>query len=214
MSQFKQEDEQWQAFKAWWQKYGTAILSVTLVGVVAWSGWTYWQNQKLSQAMQGSATFEMVQAQAQQGQLGEVLRDAKRFMQAQPESPYAAAIAFLIGQNHFDQAEYDQALSQYDWVVKQTPDASLRLIAHLRASQVYLQQGAYAKAQSQLDQVKLTQYGALQQAQWHLMQADIAWAQSQWPKAKQSLEKVLSFPGVPDGVSKLAQMKLSDLAGV
>ncbi|KUJ71440.1 tetratricopeptide repeat protein [Thiomicrospira sp. WB1] len=213
MSRYNDDDEQLQALKAWWQKNGTWLLSGVLVVVVAWSGWTYWQNHQLSKAMQGSAMFELVQAQAQQDQIGEILRDAKQFLAEQPESPYATGIALILGKHYFDQAAYDDALAQYDWVIRHSPDASLSLVASLRSAKVALQQGNPASAQAYLDAVSLKALAPEEKANYHFMAGEVAMAQQAPDQARTHYESVLSVTGLPDGLKNLTRLKLSDLAG-
>lgn len=214
MSRYNDDDEQLQALKAWWQKNGTWLLSGVLVVVIAWSGWTYWQNHQLSKAMQGSAMFEMVQAQAQQNQVGEVLREAKSFVAEQPQSPYSTGIALILAKYHFDQQAYDQALAQYDWIQTHSEDTSLKLVAALRSAKVALQQGRLSEAQDFLAAIPVDELAPLEQANYHFVAGDVAMQHEAHEEAKTHYQKVLSVSGLTDGLENLTRLKLSDLAGI
>ncbi|HHS99638.1 MAG TPA: tetratricopeptide repeat protein, partial [Thiomicrospira sp.] len=62
MSRYETEEEQIEAFKSWWKKNGTQLLSAILVVVLVFSGWRYWTNTKYVESVNASSTYELLQA--------------------------------------------------------------------------------------------------------------------------------------------------------
>ena len=62
------EQEQIDQLRAWWAKYGTAVLTVLVVAMAVLGGWRGWQWYETSQAVQARGYFEALEeAGRQQG---------------------------------------------------------------------------------------------------------------------------------------------------
>lgn len=212
MSRLETEDEQVQALKDWWKKNGTSLLSGVLVIVLGWSGWTYWENNRIAQASNASAIFEVMQMKSSQNQLGDVLRDGLKLMEDQPESPYSSAVALMIAKYHFDKNEMDQAIENYQWVEQNTTDHSLKFIAQTRLVSVLIQADKLADAEKVLASVSVDTLSAGEQANLDYRMAELAIAQHAFEEAQTRLTKVIENTSAPANIANLARLKLDDLA--
>lgn len=212
MSRYQTEEEQVEAFKQWWNKNGTQLLSAILVVVIAVSGWRYWTNTQYVESANASAMYELLQMRSQQGQFGEVSREALKLMQEQPDSPYAAAAAMLHAKYSFEKGEKDEAINNLNWVSQNATDNSLKNIAQLRIARIYLDNQQFDKAAEQLKAMPATQLTAVQQANYDYVSGLLALQQGDTAKAQQAFKAVVDNSETEKSLLGLAQIQLDDLA--
>lgn len=212
MSRNDTDDEQVEVIKQWWQKNGTQLLSGILVVVLAWSGWTYWQNTQLNKGLKASAMFEMLQIRQQQGSFGEAMREGLTLMEEQPDSPYSAGIALMVAKHYFENDKLDLAVENYQWVIDHAPDASLKFIAQSRLLTLYSDQQSFDKAQQVLATINEASLSAAEKANLAFYQAELAFNQGDLTAAKAGYQSVVDNQAAVDAVQNMASIKLADLA--
>jgi predicted negative regulator of RcsB-dependent stress response len=127
-----QEQEQLDAFKAFWKQYGNLItwtLVLALGAYAGWNGWQYWQGQ---QGMKAGAMFEELDKAAAAGDVertGRILGDLKA---QYPGTTFAQHAALLAAQVQFDKGQADAAKASLSWVADTSRDEALKTIARLR----------------------------------------------------------------------------------
>ncbi|KUJ74774.1 hypothetical protein AVO42_05125 [Thiomicrospira sp. XS5] len=213
MSRYETDEEQVAALKSWWKKNGTQLLSGILVIVLAWTGWTYWSNAKLAEAMNASAVFEVMQSKQQQGALGDVLRDGLKLMEEQPSSPYSSGVALMIAKHYFEEGNMDKAVENYNWVVEHAPGQAIQFIAQLRLVELYIQKKEFGAAQTTLNTVATDSLSPIEKGSFDFQSAELALAEGEVDQAKTAFQKVLDNNDAPQGLHNLARLKLDDLAG-
>lgn len=213
MSRYETDEEQVEAIKSWWKKNGTQLLSGILVIVLAWTGWTYWQNSQMTKALNASAVFEVMQAKQNQNALGDVLRDGLKLMEEQPDSPYASGVALMIAKHYFEEDAFDKAIENYQWAIDHAPDQSIKLIAQLRLVTVYVQENMFGKANQVLEGVDRNVLSSAEKGNYDFQVAELALTEGKISEAKEAYNRVLSNADAPESVQNLAQLKLADLAG-
>ncbi|MEO5734746.1 MAG: tetratricopeptide repeat protein [Rubrivivax sp.] len=127
-----QEQEQLDAFKAFWNKHGNLItwaLVLVLVVYASWNGWNYWQRQK---AQQAGAMFEeldravIVGDAAKAGRIFTDLRD--RF----PGTAYAEQAGLAAASVQAANGQADAARESLRWVADHAAQDDIKTIALLR----------------------------------------------------------------------------------
>lgn len=212
MSRNEIDDEQVEVIKQWWQKNGTQLLSGILVVVLAWSGWTYWQNTQLNEGLKASAMFEMLQIRQQQGSFGEAMREGLTLMEEQPDSPYSTGIALMVAKHYFENDKLDLAVENYQWVIDHAPDASLKFIAQSRLLTLYSDQQSFDKAQQVLANINEASLSNAEKANLAFYQAELAFNQGDLTAAKAGYQSVVDNQAAVDAVQNMASIKLADLA--
>jgi predicted negative regulator of RcsB-dependent stress response len=211
MSRYDGDQEQLEAIKAWWAKYGTLLLSVVLVVVLAFSGWRYWQSYQFSQAASASAIYEVLDMSQSNGVFGEVSREARKLMQEQPASPYAGAAAMMLAQFHWQKAEKDEAIEALNWLMQSPQSDALKQVAGFRLARIYLAQQDVAKATEVVASLeKLGAVGA-QQANLDYLKAQLAQANQAPEQAYQALQRVVENEQAAADLRNLAQLLMDDL---
>ena len=130
-----QEQEQIDQLRAWWAKYGTAVLTALVIAMVILGGWRGWQWYQGHQAAQARGYFEALEdASHQQGDesVARINAAIKTLRDEYATTDYAARGALVAASAL--QARDDQvaARAQLEWLVKTnhpalTPVARLRL---------------------------------------------------------------------------------------
>ena len=88
-----EEQEQLDALKHFWSRYGTLITSVLVVVVgafAAWNGYQYWQR---SQGMQAGALYDQVDRAAAAGDVARVERSFADIREKYPATAFAHQLA-------------------------------------------------------------------------------------------------------------------------
>lgn len=212
MSRYETEEEQIEAFKSWWNKYGTQLLSAVLVVVLAFSGWRYWTNTKYVESANASSMYELLQANLQQGTFGEVSREALKLIQEQPKSPYAAGAALLHATYSFDKGEVDEAIEQLNWVANNSEDTALKVVAHMRLARIYGDANKTTEADAQIAQLEKMDLNGAAQGELSYVKGILALQKQDSEKAFVAFSAVVNNPQTEKNLLGLAQIQLDDLA--
>jgi len=156
-----QEQEQLDALKAFWNKYGNLItwtLILVLGAYAAWNGWQYWQRD---QGMKAGAMFDELERAAVAGdadKAGRVLADLQgRF----PATAFAQQGALLAAKVQFDKGQADKAKASLVWVADKGSNDELRTAARLRLAALQADAKQYDEALKTLDAATATGFEAL-----------------------------------------------------
>ncbi len=149
----RDEDEQAELLKEWWQKNGTAAIITVVLAVAALIGWREWQGHQGEQSSEASKQYQvMVEAlTAQQVDEAAVNKQAEALKDDFPGSAYAGYASLAQARLAVQAGEYDKAASLLQDVADNGATDALTYTARLRLVRVLLQQQAYDKAAAELD---------------------------------------------------------------
>ena len=173
--------------KAWWQENGNLVLtsvSLVLIVLAAWQGWSYYQR---NQAAQASALYDAVQKAAQAGDLKQVRESAGAILEQYPRTAYAAMAALVSAKVHFQGDDLKTAHAQLAWVAENAKDEALQDIARLRLASVMLDEKAYDDALKALD----AKHGAAFDALFLAARGDVLVAQGKTDEAASAYKAAL-----------------------
>ena len=148
-----EEQEQLDALKQWWARYGNAVMGVViavLLAVAGVRGWQWYQNHQAGQAM---GYFEALEDAARQGgpdSLSRLKSASQTLREEFPSTPYASRGALIAAQALYAEKDYDGARSQLEWVAA-SKDVALAPVARLRLAGVLLDQDKHDEALAQLN---------------------------------------------------------------
>jgi predicted negative regulator of RcsB-dependent stress response len=132
------DKEQIQMLKDWWKQYGNYILSVIIIFFVVSFGWRYWQQHKYQRLERTSVTYVQMLTAFEQQKNDEVKLFAKQLMQNYPRSSYASLAALMLAKIAVQAKDFKLAQEQLEFVIKKSPNATLRQIARIRAARILL----------------------------------------------------------------------------
>ncbi len=155
-----QEQEQVDALKAFWAKYGNLIMwAITLV-LAAFAGWSYWMKLDRDKASAASTMYGELQAAAD---AGDPKRAAQIFgdMQAKaPKTTFTQLGALLVAKTQADKGDAANATANLQWVADNGNDENAA-VAHLRLAGLLADAKKYDDALKQLALVKPASFSAL-----------------------------------------------------
>jgi predicted negative regulator of RcsB-dependent stress response len=205
-----EEQEQLAELKAWWNQWGTLIVSALLAAALALAGWQGWNWYRGKQAAEASVLYDTVTKAAQGGD-AKALRDASgSLVENFPRTLYASMAALVSARFHFDRNDLKTAKAQLQWVVERSPSDDLRDLARLRLAAVLLDEKAHDEALKLLE----AKHGAAYEAQYAALKGDILVAKNQAGEAKAAYQLALQKAGEQDGAFRESvRMRLDALGG-
>jgi len=210
VSELKTEEEQIEAFKAWWKKNGTALVVVVAVAVGGYFGFQAWKNSQEAHLSEASALYQnLVEAAANlddENNQKTVSFIAKQLSEDYSDTGYAMFGQLFLARVDAEQGNYDDAVSALELAIKETEDASFVAIANLRIARLLLQKGDYDAAMSRAQLVTEPEYLAQQQeviGDIYLQQGMRDDARTAYEQASEALGAGVNHP--------LLDIKLQDL---
>jgi predicted negative regulator of RcsB-dependent stress response len=133
------EQEQLDALKHGWKKYGSYVSAALLLAALsyaAWSGWQYWQRQ---QALKAAALYDAFERVVQSADVDQSLRVFGDLKERHASSIYTRQAALLLAQQSFNRNQPAVAKDALTWLAGQTGDVAYQTIAKLRLAALLVQ---------------------------------------------------------------------------
>ena len=149
-----EEQEQLDALKHFWSRYGTLITSVLIVvlgAFAAWNGYQYWQR---SQGLQAAALYDEVERAAAAGDVARVERSFADIRDKYASTAYAHQAGLLAAKVEHDKGTPEgktASKSALTWVAEKSSDAGYKAIARLRLAGLLVEDKAFDEALKQLE---------------------------------------------------------------
>ena len=129
-----EEQEQLDALKHFWNKWGnliTWVLIAVLAAYAAWNGWQYWQRR---QAALAAVMYDEVDRAAQAGDVTRVQRALTDMQDKYGGTAYAAQAGLLGAKVLEEKGKPADAKAALSRVADKAPDDGLRAVARLRVA--------------------------------------------------------------------------------
>lgn len=214
-----QEQEQVDALKAFWNRYGSLLtwfLVLVLGAYAAWNGWNWYQRD---QGLKAGALFEELDKTVQAADADRGARVFNDLRERYPGTVWAAQGALLLAKLQFERGRVDDAAASLAWVIEKANGDEWRALARLRLSGLHLQGGRLDEALKLLEPAGVKGFeglaadrrGDILKAQGKLAEAveayQVAWkALPETVEYRRAVEAKLTAlgraPGVADGPSK------------
>jgi predicted negative regulator of RcsB-dependent stress response len=204
-----QEQEQVDAFKAWWKDNGKWLLIALVVaasGFAATQGWQFYKDKKIAEASTLYAELEKQLAS----------NDPKRINDAEQavidkfaSTAYAPRAALLAAQVNIQSNDVPRAKSQLEWVIKNAEETGLQNVARLKLASVLLDEKNYADALKLLDVKHAESFMGL----YADLKGDVLKAQGKADEARAAYQLALTKTDTHSKYRNLIQMKLDALGG-
>ena len=205
-----EEQDQLDALKHFWSRFGSAISAVLLVlalSLAGWNGYRYWQTR---QAAQAAAMFDEVERAAGASDLVLAQRAFDDMKQRYASTSYAPQAGLLVAKLAIDGGKDDAAATAsaaLQWVADNASDDGYRAIAALRLSALMLEAQQYDQAQKILEAVRAKAFVGLAQDRL----GDLFAAQNKQAEAKAAYLKAFSSLDAASEYRRLIKIKLNAL---
>lgn len=156
MEIYSTEEQQVEAIKSFWSKYGNAIIGGVVIGLASIYGWNWYQsNQQAEQETQSlayqDATANLSAANSEQVQT---------FIESEAGSGYASLAALQLAKSFVEADELTQAATQLKWVADNSNDPALVDLATYRLARVLIASGDSEQALALVQQPETTAFTA------------------------------------------------------
>ena len=213
MNDINSDEEQIQALKRWWSDNGTSLVLTVCVALAGITGWNWWQASQVAKLEQSFVKFndlvnELNAAENEGGDIRIAQADyiAEQIKEEYADSYYASFAAFLKARQAVEDGELKSAEKELKWVIDQIPGEEILLVAKYRLAKVYLEQGEYDAALSELE---VADEGSFAMAFGEL-RGDIYMSQENYPQANEAYQAALaSVEGTELRASPLLEEKIT-----
>ncbi|MEO8344024.1 MAG: tetratricopeptide repeat protein [Gallionella sp.] len=208
-----QEQEQLEAFKAWWKDNRNQLLGMLVIVAVVAGSWRGWQYYQRTQANQAANLYQQFAEQLSS-------RDAKRINDAAAavtekyaSTAYAARAALLAAQvneqglGNGQGKDLARARTQLQWVVDHAGEDTLKDVARLRLAAILLDDKNYTDALKQLEAKHADSFDGL----YADLRGDVLSAQGKTDEARSSYKLAYEKIDAQSMYRNLIQMKLDAL---
>ncbi len=205
-----EEQDQLDALKHFWSRFGNAISAVLLLVVLAlagWNGYRYWQAR---QAAQASAMFDEVERAAGASDLVLAQRAFDDMKQRYASTSYAPQAGLLVAKLAIDSGKDDAAATAtaaLKWVADNASDDGYRAVAALRLAALMVEVQQYEQAQKVLASVRADAFVGLAQDRL----GDIYVLQHKPAEAKAAYLQAFSAMDADSEYRRLIKIKLNAL---
>jgi len=202
-----QEQEQIEAIKSWWERYGTLVIAAVVACVLtitAFQGWRYYRHQ---QSIAAVTLYDQL-TQAERANDHKRVRDiAAQVIDRYSRTPYAAMAALSAARAAFETGDLDAAKTHLQWVIERAREEEMKDLARLRLAGVLLDQKKHDEALALVNAPHSAAFDAL----YADMKGDILLAQGKRGDARGAYQQALEKSDPRSPYRPMIQAKLDAL---
>jgi len=199
-----EEQEQLDALKAWWQKYGNLITTVVLAIALSFAGWNAWQWYQGNQAAGAAQAYEQLEAAAAAKDATQVRDAAGVLFDQYSRTLYAQMGALVAAKANFDAGDLRTAKAQLQWLIDNGRDDSYKHVARLRLAGLLLEEGADEAALELVSKSVPARF----EAAFADRRGDILMAQNKLAEARAAYQIAYDKSDERGGYRQIVQLKL------
>ena len=202
-----EQQEQIDAIKTWWERYGNAITIVVVVvalGVTAMSGWRWHQNR---QADGASVLYLAIQEGLQGNNQTRVREAAAQLIDKFPGTGYAVLAALIAARMDFDAGDSKTARTRLEWAIANAKQDEFRDLARLRLAAVLIDDRDLVAALRVLD----AKHGNAFDALFLDLRGDVLFAQGDTNAARNAYQSAFDKLDEKSPYRDLVRLKLDAL---
>lgn len=204
-----QEQDQLDAFKAFWNRYGNLILAgvtVVLLVVAGWRGWGWWQQKQASEA---AAVYEQLREAVERKDVNKVKQASGQLFESYSGTVYGSMGALVAARAYHDAGDLKAAKAPLQWAVDKAKDPEHRLIARLRLAGILLDEKAYDEGLKLLAAEEAGRYAG----SFADRRGDLLLAQGKRDEARAAYKDALAKLEPGSALLPMVRMKLDALGG-
>ncbi|MGA9853221.1 MAG: tetratricopeptide repeat protein [Gammaproteobacteria bacterium] len=207
MDEFLSDKEQAERLKKWWLDNYKSILAGIIIALVIIFGWRWWQQRVQTRDLTASAMYSQMGSMLAGNNGPVALKVANELVNNYSDTPYAAQAALAMAQYDVSTGKPDDGMQMLDWVIKNSKDGGLRLLARLRLARVKLSVGDPQAALTALSGVQPGGFAAL----YSEVSGDAYMKLGKIDQARDAYQQALNEWTQDMGDKSQVQMKLDDL---
>lgn len=204
-----QEQEQVDAFKAWWKDNGRTVLWTLALVIGGIIGTQAWQSYKVTKRTEAAMMFSELMKQAASNDPKRINDAAAAVIDKYGSSAYAPRAALVAAQANIQARDAARAKTQLQWVIDHADEEGLKNVARLKLASMLLDEKSYADALKLLDATHPDAYTGL----YVDLKGDVLNAQGKTEEARAAYQDAFNRLDAKSMYRSLIQMKLDALGG-
>ena len=141
-----EEQEQIDAIKAWWTKYGNLVTWVLIVALASYAGWAYWNRTQAEAARNAAVIYQDLEKKLEAKNTADVQKDADQLRKEFGKTIYAQFAGLATAKLAADAGDTKTAKAQLQLVIDGNYNEEIAVIAKVRLAGVLLDEKAYDDA--------------------------------------------------------------------
>jgi predicted negative regulator of RcsB-dependent stress response len=209
MDAYATEEQQWEAVKGWFKKYGNTISWALIVILSIILAGQYWRHHKAVVRQEASENYMSLIMGAEQNDAATVKSKAQTLIDQYPGSPYAAFAALFLANHAVEAKELPNAEKQLQWVMAHS-NQQLQALARTRLMRLKMAENKLDEALGLYDEGKADGFLTLMAE----LKGDILMKKNDKAGAQKAYEKALSAAPEENMHGPLLKMKLEALGSI
>lgn len=202
-----QDQDELQALKTWWKENWLLIVGGLAISFAIVFGYRSWQTMQQEAAEEASDVFAEANTAVTLGERDALEEAVNTLKQDYAGTPYAAQAALLLAASAVEAGDYTLAESELRWVMENTSDEELALLARLRLARVMLANDNVAEVPTLLASVNAGGYASL----YAETRGDALLLQGDREAARAAYEEALELLDDSVGNRGMIEMKLQNI---
>ncbi len=178
------DEEREELVKKWISDYWLTVVVIILLAMGALYGLKYYRQSKQNALHAAGAELVAMEKALSANQLQTAVAKTTALQQSEKDSSFAVLASLSLAQHYYQEKDYHAAIKQYDWLIQNAGDRSIRDIARLRKARAQADANEINQAVSTLSTLEEQRF----MTEANLLKGDILLADGQFAAAKQTYE--------------------------
>lgn len=207
METYVTEEQQLEALKNWFKKYGNQLTWALIVIFSIIAGVRYWFHHQEVIAEQASENYVSLMMAFEQNDQTTLKNKADILLRQYSQSPYASLAALVVAHQAVKDNDYKNAMEGYQWVIKNGKQDDFSALARARLMRLLIAENKPDEALALFDEKKARGFLPLMAE----MKGDILLKKNDREGAKRAYELAFKSAKEEGMVGPLLKMKLEEL---
>lgn len=199
-----EEQEQLESLKAFWNKYGSFIMTVVLVVAVSFAGWRGWQWYQTNQSLQASQAYEQLREAVAEKDTGKIRAAAGQIFAEYGSTAWGQMAALVAADAYFENGDVAAAKVPLQWAIDNAKDPAFRDQARLSLAAILLDEKSHDAALALLGAPAEKSFAAI----FADRRGDVLAAQGKAAEARAAYREALDLLAADSALRRLVQVKL------
>lgn len=207
MDEYLSEKEQLERLRQWWSENGWYLIGGVAIGALALFGWNQYTGYQERRSEEAAALYLNLQQAVAEDRAAEAEQLLERLRADYGGNAYTDQAGLMMARMHMTATAPDRAAAELRYVMENSDDPDLALVARLRLARVLAYREQYQDALALLEVSNVGHFAGA----YREVAGDIHYALGDYAAARAAYLQALSGPGADALDRNLVQMKLNQL---
>lgn len=204
-----EEQESLDALKAFWNKYGTLLLSIVTVALLVVAGWRGWNWYQARQSNEAAVVYDQLVSAVQAKDSAKVKEVSGTIFEKYASSAYGQMTALVGARFYLETNDTKSAKPLLQWAMDKAKDDEFKTVARVRLAGVLIDEKALDEAAALLVAEPPAKFAGLVLDR----RGDVLVAQNKPKEARQAYAQAMEKLDANSPLRSMVQLKLDGLGG-